>query len=644
MADFSNIPTGLKVPSQIPLDVKEYCLNEATLAYLGPSNNLAFTYHDGLRVYCLEEKTIWEWREITTEPADSGLIATGDFTYPNNSPITFGVDYSNKTYNFYKVEYVNKTDEKSYDATSLGNGETIYKDKTVSPSGNNVTFNFKEINTANAGTTGIPVLSGIATAGNDILISGKRLKTTNLSITEPVDGEILINSPIDPNDIKFYINVNYTGGNSNGSLSKPYISFKEAHTAYVGSGSIANPQYSDIGTIEFLSDVEIPNSGPNTMAYISANKLRIKGNGYSLIYKSTQSNFISTEYLVNFSGAKNGNGTLVNPIKMSFEDLEIISETQHQIVDHLNYVSSTVSTIQNDSSIYFNNCIFEDKAYLADLGSYINTGKILSGSSVFAQNNLPKNLYMIKNRNVNWYGEGAFNMTNCKLRGSSSTILYNLDSSMTIQNNQIDFNPFYTNYKDTTGTDPNKVYNPIEGVYFILNESINTSIKANSYVRIDNFKEFTQEALSGGSIIGGADAFYKGAGATIFNVNEGYFYSEKMNNLIQLTSTDGGVVFTNFDCSNVTSVDPIYGAFKYTGTPPGVDPVYVYIEGSKINNVKNWPTLQYVRPNANNAIVNGAIFSVLSGHASNNDAKTIGLLVPGNVFFNTAGQIATRVT
>lgn len=491
---------------------------------------------------------------------------------------------------------------------------------------------------ANLGATGTGVYKGL----NATTKIHEFLKLNFPDFVVTVDSDVItVALPVDTSDIKFYVNANYAGGDSNGSLAKPYVTLKAAFDAFRGTGTDIAPQFGGVASIELLSDVVIGASGATSMDYLSINNLKLKGNGFSITYQGDQDYFISTDYLVNYSGAKNVNGTLVNPVTMSFENVEIISETQHKIVNHLNYKSPSVSTTQNDSSLYFTNCSIIDKAYLVDTGSYIDTGKTLAGATVFAQNSLPKDLYMVKNKNVNWYGEGAFNMTDCKLVGSSSTILYNVDSSMTIQGHQMDFNPLYANYKDTTGTDPNKVYNPIEGVYFILNESVNTGIKANTYLRIDNFKEFTQEALSGGSIIGGADAFYKGVGATSFIVNDGYFYSEKVNNIFQLSATTSGVVVNNFDCINVVSADATYGAFKYLGSLPGA-PVYIYIEGSKINNVKNWTTLQFARPNANNAIVNGAIFSILGGFANNNDALDGGL-VPGNLYFNSSTSIATRV-
>lgn len=104
--DYSNIPTGLKIPSQIPLDIKGYVLNEATLAYLGVDDNLAFTYHDGLRVVCIEEKTIYEWREVQSGEENTGLIPV-DFTYPSNLPETYGINYSDRTFNFFQITPIN---------------------------------------------------------------------------------------------------------------------------------------------------------------------------------------------------------------------------------------------------------------------------------------------------------------------------------------------------------------------------------------------------------------------------------------------------------------------------------------------------------------------------------------------------------
>lgn len=98
MENTNDILTGLRVPSQIPLDAKGNCPNEATLKNLGTANQLAFIYEQGLRVYCVEEETRWEWREMRDNDAP-GLM-TSNFTYPSGA-ICNSIDYSGRTFNFF---------------------------------------------------------------------------------------------------------------------------------------------------------------------------------------------------------------------------------------------------------------------------------------------------------------------------------------------------------------------------------------------------------------------------------------------------------------------------------------------------------------------------------------------------------------
>lgn len=103
MSDYNNIPLGLQVPSQIPLDVKTYVQNEDSLKNLGASNQLAFSYIKGYVFYCIEEGTRYEWREVKAGEEDSGLLTT-DYVYPAYAPV-FNIDYSNKRYNFFSFAH-----------------------------------------------------------------------------------------------------------------------------------------------------------------------------------------------------------------------------------------------------------------------------------------------------------------------------------------------------------------------------------------------------------------------------------------------------------------------------------------------------------------------------------------------------------
>ena len=159
MSNFSNIPTGLKITSQIPLNSKEWVKDEATLAYLGVDDNLAFTYHDQLEVLCLAEKTLYIWREVQPGEENTGLVPL-DFTYPLGLPDAFGINYSGKKYNFFLKEYVT-TDalQDLIKIENVGTGAEIYKDSTIV--GDNTQFNFRTLT-----STGDSV---VITQGTDII-------------------------------------------------------------------------------------------------------------------------------------------------------------------------------------------------------------------------------------------------------------------------------------------------------------------------------------------------------------------------------------------------------------------------------------------------------------------------------------------
>lgn len=97
----NNIPAGLRVPTQTPLDAKLHVASQAVLSDLGSNNNLAYTYYEGMIVYCVAERTRWEWRQEIPGEITMKLLLD-DFTYPNNLVVD-GVTYSNKVFNFFRT-------------------------------------------------------------------------------------------------------------------------------------------------------------------------------------------------------------------------------------------------------------------------------------------------------------------------------------------------------------------------------------------------------------------------------------------------------------------------------------------------------------------------------------------------------------
>lgn len=195
MADFSNLPTGLNTTTQIPLYVKNYVTSEAVLASLGASNFKAFTYEENLNVYCIQEKSTYKWREVQSGEENTGLLPS-DYTYPSNV-VTFGITYSNKKFNFFRVN-------ETYTVTNVGTGgEGTYVNQTVTES--NTQFNFKKIKS------------------NSLTITSD---STSISIETPTIADIP----------RFIVNSAYTGTDELGTLSKPFKDIPQAITAFLNGG------------------------------------------------------------------------------------------------------------------------------------------------------------------------------------------------------------------------------------------------------------------------------------------------------------------------------------------------------------------------------------------------------------------------
>lgn len=254
MPNYNNIPTGLKIPSQIPLNVKEFVQDENTLKNLGPLNNLAFTYHKGLRVYCIAEKTIYEWNEVISGQENTGLLVT-DFVYPNNV-IAFGIDYSNKRYTFKKI-IENTTIQ------NIGSGYGWFKELS-----NNVN-KFKSLIVTTMGT-GMSLFKDVQNNLNDLTIRLKSLKSNSVLISESNDtiyielpqtnialNSIYVNNNYHPNYEDFHIGNEWKGeGTSarpftdthvvlpNGTYTiTPNTAIQNAWDYYLGSGTRLAPQY-----------------------------------------------------------------------------------------------------------------------------------------------------------------------------------------------------------------------------------------------------------------------------------------------------------------------------------------------------------------------------------------------------------------
>lgn len=91
-----DITKSLNVATMLPLDYKGIVQTLAELMDLGTDSAKAFWYYDGLRVFCVEDRNIYEWKEV--QYGEVGLIPSS-YAYPPNT-IVEDIDYSGKTFNF----------------------------------------------------------------------------------------------------------------------------------------------------------------------------------------------------------------------------------------------------------------------------------------------------------------------------------------------------------------------------------------------------------------------------------------------------------------------------------------------------------------------------------------------------------------
>jgi hypothetical protein len=222
MSTVNNIPTGLLVPAQVPLDAKLYVADEASLMNLGISNNLAYTYYEGMIVYCVAEKRRYEWRVGAV--GETGLLSTG-FTYPTPLVVN-GIDYSGRTFNFYLVI-------QNMNVANVGTGITWYKGfnipanahqfKSFTSTGLLITAGVNEVNIeSKAGENnggGVEIYKGLDTLSKLHQYRTLTSLTSRITITQ-VGDQIRINSNFYDTVVTAGAGITVTGA---GTSLNPYV-------------------------------------------------------------------------------------------------------------------------------------------------------------------------------------------------------------------------------------------------------------------------------------------------------------------------------------------------------------------------------------------------------------------------------------
>ncbi len=613
MADFTNIPTGLKITSQIPLNTKEYVQNEATLSYLGLNDNLAYTYYEDIEIFCIDEKTLYKWREVQVGEENTGLVPL-DFTYPALTPDTFGISYANRKFNFFEIEYVtsNNIDEYIQNFVTLNNvgtGAKIYKENTY--------FDLKT------------------------------LTSDNLEITEEIN-QIKINTPISTSNLSFYVDVNSTASSETGTLASPFKTLNKALDAFIGTGTWYNPQYNGYKITLLSSCGLLETAGVDYNGYVNLdiNNLFIEGNDFYLQLAGNPSVDyypISTRRMV--TDMPKTSSVLDYAIHMRFNNIILQRIGTNAIIDNLNY-SFPTATIggafppeQNQVNVIIENCTFTNDSTKLPNPNWTTVPNpndsgnplLMFGVPVYASINEPIGVPMIKSEGRNWNKEGNLQIINSSWRNSTGTnISFKNTTYQDYGQSNIMQSANYFRYYESVVDD---FYSPRLDYFLVTLEDVNycrlTNITFNNTIP----SMLTTEVSPRNIQIGGVEAAVK-----LINSNfyiDGANAEESVYNFCQLdgTSTIELKDFSDF----FINCNEEHGFFKVI-TPLPVTAKSIYLENSSVNEVvvdETGVDKSYILEIVGyKNTVNNAPHSSYLSYVDNTAAKAAGL-IKGNVYYDT---------
>jgi hypothetical protein len=195
----NDILTGLRVPSQVPLDSKAYSALLSSISTLGTNNQLAYSYFDGLIIFCNENKKKYIWEPVTLHIGETGLLAS-NFTYPTNY-IVEGVTYSNKVFNLFEIKGPDGSETKvtaGSNVTVSGTGTTaspyvINSSGGTTPDATSTVKGTLKLTNDLGGTADLPTTpTAIHKTGDESGLTGIK-EWTNTGTTQ-INGIRLINS------------------------------------------------------------------------------------------------------------------------------------------------------------------------------------------------------------------------------------------------------------------------------------------------------------------------------------------------------------------------------------------------------------------------------------------------------------------
>jgi len=516
---------------------------------------------------------------------------------------------------------------------------------------------------SSAGTTGQSLLNTPIINGDTTTYPLKSLKSSNnsaqitsdtnevdikIEIVSPNDSLLVeqngnvweISSPTDTTIKQFYVNENYTGGNSNGSILKPFIKLTDALVEAIGtSTSIATPQYENAQII-LQTDVTVDQSdldnNPILQNKISVNTLTIKSDSTEkrvLTFNGTTDYPIDTEFIISEVGF-DINSNLLRSVTISLESIHLVNSGSKGIIRHQNYSGGTVNTYDS----FFTVKNFKASSRYRPLGGYINAVDSSStnitnfGNNVFVQSGITNDTPHIYFYGFGSNGEGGATLEDVEFTGTNQTLFRLFQTSCVIEGKfSTSFDTNYMNVVDETTTDgiylpkPDVVYFDVEESYLIINDFYeNGSYPIN----------YTDTVSGRPNFVGGNNSLFKLRGTNI---------SKYKNLLIRKGVVSGmmGEYLLDTDKYSETNVECNFGNFYsnteallLTESPQPITTKLVNFNNSVVKNVTVEDSLNNIKLIANFANINSLPLSTtLPAYQSNSLAKLAGL-VQGNFYIN----------
>lgn len=426
----------------------------------------------------------------------------------------------------------------------------------------------------------------------------------------------------------FYVNEKYTGGGSDykgeGSILKPFKKLVYAYEACIGKGSAIAPQFGN-ATITVQSDCTVTQSDldsvPKLKNKLSINRTRLECTNSATINLAIDNHYpFSTSFLKNEAIASGWQGEA----RLDFGVVSIYSDTIAGIFDLESYTGNGINVVASlkDVSISsnYNSQLFTPLFDLTDPTKPID----YFGTQVKAQVNTVPNQYpIVYLHGFNSIGLGSTNIGRLNIANSSQTLIKIENTTISLDTLKLQRLGAYITVDSLTNRKPKN------GIYRM--EVVNSWVALESILMDDE--------TTG---LGGDDALiryfdnnsYGGSNLTIRN---GFVYNARCNKVLSVNGTVNRLMSLR-NCDFTSAQSYLMALYNENGTS---NPRTVYLDGSKINNVKK-TSISGIEMGALLAYLNGTMFSTLPYYNDQKDAQNYNAIP--NTFYLKSGGVIAMVT